>query len=95
MMSSDWQPGDLALCARAAGTPLKRGRLYTVAEVWIGGTVSHGFSHNWEGVGLRFGFERSSVNWCASRFRKINPLTDEEREQFTADLNEPVKERVP
>ncbi len=91
-----WQVGDLALCVRAEGTRLAVGKIYLVSEVWVGGTISHGFAHNWTGVGLRFGFEERDVNWCATRFRKIRPHTPDAEDAETIRLltGAPVLEPV-
>lgn len=98
MMSSDWQPGDLALKVCPGAYPgrwdvkpprLRNGMYYVVREVFAG----IGSNGPWTALvidGPPSTWRRGA--WNARGFRKIPPLTDEEREQFTADLNEPVKE---
>ena len=83
-MSDDWAAGDLALCINDAACPYygshpakRRGRIYLVVEAL-------------PRDGLRFdGIDSGSPSggFWAGDFRKIEPLTDEEREQFAADLN--------
>lgn len=97
MSGDDWQKGDLALCVKQDSTGprlLTVGAVYTVAglnEDWVSDpdpqlglflaeVVSRGPS--WDGFDSR-------------RFRKINPLTDEERDEFLADLNVPVRAVMP
>jgi hypothetical protein len=90
-MADDWQAGDLALCV-APEMDAKSGGVYTVADVFFdpGGWDTE------PGVGLEFreigapGFD----GYDAWRFRKIKPLTNEERDEFTADLRPPVREPV-
>lgn len=91
-MSDDWQVDDLALCVKRgvwrdkAGTPhnglARSGGIYTVRRV--------GFSTSWQERVLwftDFPGDKWEDSYCACRFRKIKPLTKEEREQFFADLN--------
>jgi hypothetical protein len=88
-MADDWKPGDLALCVRSgrsAYDPTRPGGVYTVERTLL------------DGDGVLCLALKNSPNkgpdyngHIAARFRKIKPLTDEEREQFTADLNTPVK----
>jgi hypothetical protein len=90
----DWQKGDLALCVNDAPNPfyggrstVARGRVYTVEA------VSERRPHSLFGMtrGLLLSGIRSKVSALGSfaeqRFRKIKPLTDEEREQFAAEMN--------
>lgn len=93
----DWAVGDLALCVRGGklapalphpyGAPVS-GAIYKVDAVG---------STSFDGVDLpALWFANAPKNrngemvWSASRFRKIRPLTDEERESFLADLRVPV-----
>lgn len=87
-MSDDWKPGDLALCVRRDGggfQPLRfidPGEVVTVAEARNGG---------WPAIGLSFEESRGFFTFYDSRcFRKIKPLTDEEREQALRELRSPV-----
>ncbi len=94
-MADDWKPGDLALCvSRNPAYPpaVEWGSLFMVQEVWQGvlnlNTGVLGKCFDLVGV-TRWG---DNCAYDPRRFRKIKPLTDEEREQFAADLNvrEPV-----
>lgn len=85
----DWAPGDLALCVNGEQNwicehPVRTGCVYTVATAFM--TMC--------GVGLTLEEVEHPMakGYRASRFRKINPLTDEERDEFLADLNVPVRE---
>lgn len=87
-MAEDWQVGDLALCVwgerRSMPIPPNwkspcKGGLYTVVKVTRGG---HSL-----GLVLTDSHTDNPLGWLASCFRKIKPLTDEEREQFFAELN--------
>lgn len=91
-MSWDWKPGDLAMCVsiRLAHRPLpseilKVGRIYTVNDVrW---------SDKEQCLALGLDEARSRGKdgmWHAILFRKIDPLTDEERDSFLADLKMPA-----
>jgi hypothetical protein len=96
-MSDDWKPDDLALCVRGGYLPFslrglempQRGRIYTVSAIRPDCLFRGGRDF---GLALTNGPPNIdfSHTWPASRFRKINPLTDEERKQFAADLNERV-----
>lgn len=91
-MSDNWQPGDLALCVRNTDPVLgstKRvmpGRIYTVEFPY--------WSSKGDGLGLMLVGVRSAMNcgFHAFLFRKIKPLTDEEREEFLRELNTPARE---
>jgi hypothetical protein len=100
-MSDNWQPGDLALCVKRGawqfarsgrvveGDPVRSGGVYCVRRV--------GFSRGDDLLTLWFegiGGDLLRDSYAACRFRKIKPLTDEECEQFTAELNAPVREPV-
>lgn len=91
---ADWQPGDLALCVRVAPivagnfhnaslTKLRCGAVYGVVSAFIDCTGA---------AALLLDEVRSSHpegGFRAERFRKINPLTDEEREDAFRDLKVP------
>lgn len=90
-MSDDWKPGDLALCVLGGparcfqgrlenthGTQTARGALYTVRKVSPSPYLPDALGVFVDGI---------DGGWFPDRFRKIKPLTDEEREQFTANLN--------
>lgn len=91
-MADDWKPGDLALCVRG-GINSRAGRVYTVDDVIRPGEIRFAPDLQctllWNELCLVFAeLPIIGRNACgASRFRKINPLSDEEREQFAADLN--------
>jgi hypothetical protein len=83
-MADDWKPGDLALCVRrgeGTGDPTKPGAVYTVAGL-----------HSWgpyPALSLRE-VPNEGVDWLyhfADRFRKINPPTNEERNESIRELN--------
>lgn len=87
-----WQPGDLALCVRGGEIPSplgvvaspreypKAGRIYTVESV---GTYYSPVQGNdifglWLKDGPINGQKLKTRVWAAYRFRKINPLSEEE-----------------
>lgn len=90
-MADDWKPGDLALCVDDSDHPddvqtgwnAIKGAIYTVSavEIWPCGTYLHLAEDP-------VPYDDSA--WDAIRFRKIHPLTDEEREGFLADLKLPA-----
>lgn len=95
----DWQIGDLALCVDAGplkyidGLPEARreyvealvaGRLYKVTHISKGRTC--------DCIGL--GDANYRAGGVSTRFRKIRPLTDEEREDFSEDLRFPDHDRL-
>lgn len=88
-MADDWKPGDLALCVRPE-LLASAGGVYTVAEVfWDCGSTD-----TTAGWGLIFSDLPATGNfdgYDAERFRKINPLTDEEREEALRDLKLPER----
>jgi hypothetical protein len=96
-VSDDWKPGDLALCVALEDggdllvTPAEPGQVFTVAYARDVTGLRHPVLGPVFGLYLAFD-ERQPERWGykASHFRKIKPLTDEEREQFFADLNERV-----
>lgn len=96
-MADDWKPGDLALCVNNStmgglnphGRELTVGRAYRVLAV----TPPGDWACENDGVGLVIDGPRNSGpdgDWHECRFRKINPLTDEEREDALRELNPPV-----
>lgn len=100
-MSDDWKPGDLALCVRGgftAGTGGLRhypeaGRPYTVSGV----DPAHPFADGTTaGLILADGpiNHRGARIWAAYRFRKINPLTEAQRETALREMNTPARENV-
>lgn len=97
-MSDDWQPGDLALCV-SEGVFSRAGAVYTVIDFVAGGGVKchRCGERNWlTDTLLLVGItpEGSCSGGTASRFRKIKPLTDEEREHELADLPVPALART-
>ena len=89
-MADDWKAGDLALCVRAsdmADNPTSPGGIYQVERAYI---------HQDEGLlALDFvGVPNRGAYWYGNafeRFRKINPLTDAEREEALRELNTPER----
>lgn len=90
-MSDDWKPGDLALCVNRDpgpgkrwlyGCKLRRGGIYTVEAVWR--SAQYGPLLTVREVPCT----SNSGGFGTCRFRKINPLTDEERDAFLAELKE-------
>lgn len=98
----DWQVGDLALCISGKRVPkgaregfapngekfLHQGGVYTVEAV----------VRPFQMLGLVLEGHHSvhpSRAYLASSFRRIKPLTDEERDSFLADLDTPVSPAVP
>lgn len=81
----DWKVGDLALCVNDAPPKfpgvtqarLRRGAIYEVEDIWIGGEIApNGNLNCWPNgePSLRFAFDRGTAGaWVASRFRKIAP----------------------
>lgn len=90
-MADDWKPGDLALCVKREpwrndegailqGGP-QSGQAFVVEEAYISKRVGD--------LMLAFpDFPREG--FAAIYFRKIPPLTDEERDSFLADLKLPA-----
>lgn len=93
-MAEDWQVGDLALCVqggfgglsafkldgiwyRESYSKVVSGRIYTVRAIKMADN------------NLGLGFDEVDGPWRADRFRKIRPLSDEERDSFMADLRVP------
>lgn len=94
-MSDDWKPGDLALCVNGVVNPEwsdaahpQQGAVYTVTEVTRTAPANSMFPR---GMGLFLAGLSCASLWgfAAQRFRKINPLTDEERRQALEDLKLP------
>jgi hypothetical protein len=91
-MADDWKAGDLALCVavrhpryRGASRILRKGRIYTVESVrWSNQDELVALFL----VGCR---SRKSGAWPADIFRKIEPLTDAEREEALRELNTPER----
>lgn len=92
---TDWQVGSIALCVKRGPWTIhgfngpRYGEVHIVRKVDFGGLLGCE-------DGVRLYLERwpgglPSNSWAAQRFRKINPLTDEERESFLRELNEPVE----
>ncbi len=97
-MSEDWVPGDLALCVAnrlppphdKPSTIVRIGAIYTVVSVrWS-------VSENCACLGFAEVRSRGPIgDFHASAFRKIRPLTDEERAEFEADIRLPDHVGVP
>lgn len=93
-MADDWQVGDLALCVddgpmkiidglnetnAEAVRNLRKGAIYHVDIIARGKTVDC----------LGIAERKRRAGGCSTRFRKIRPLSDEERDSFLADLKLP------
>lgn len=96
-MADDWKPGDLALCVNAKPDRRDpRAYLLTVGRIYVVGAV--GARTVDRELALAFHELRSNQRqgWAFTirRFRKIRPLTDEERGQFKRELNPPARENV-
>ena len=86
-MSDDWKPGDDAWCiSRGRTNVLKVGRLYRVTAVFVHHMTDELCLHVLGVPEFRLG---EYYGHRAKLFRKIKPLTDEERSQFLADLDTP------
>ena len=93
-MSDDWKIGDLALCIKL--TPWKGvksgkdregpkpGAVLTVRDLSVSDAGLHCL--HFDGFLTPSGKKRG---FASVRFRKIRPLTDEERNSFAADLGLP------
>lgn len=84
-MADDWKPGDLALCVLSERDYLPAGSIHTVRTVMRSETGRLGLT--FEDVEPPAG----KRGFLAIRFRKINPLTDDERDETWRDLLEPVR----
>lgn len=96
--SDNWQAGDLALCVKGGRRSdfkpnfpdsryPKSGRIYTVEAVGVSTFRGMGKNALWLVDGplnhsTEDGVTIEESCWPAERFRKINPLTDEEIEEF-------------
>ncbi len=86
-MADDWQIGDLALCVDDTNLRqrlIRKGAIYRVNDLCHGEHVRFGPQ-----IALHFEGVDDFMGHAAIRFRKIRPLTDEEREAFEADLRVP------
>jgi hypothetical protein len=88
----DWAPGDLALCVRETTGSIPStwepsvGGVYRVVEISDGATAGEIV------LDLAEDPDRNDeAGWEADAFRKIKPLSDEERDEFLADLRTPAK----
>lgn len=92
-MADDWQVGDLALCVRVGswldyGIGPRSGSIHVVAYIYgLGdvdpiGDVKHPCY-------LEFDEWAPDNTFGCLNFRKIRPLTDEQRDSFMADLRVP------
>ncbi|SLK03951.1 hypothetical protein [Novosphingobium mathurense] len=96
----NWQPGDLALCVRNGFKMCRTGPIapdalqIPVGSVQIVSGVFEAIDEVYRAEGvlfLKFRGSASTKQYDCRGFRKIHPLTDEERESFLADLPEPVE----
>lgn len=89
-MSDDWKPGDLALCVDdkdydGEQMEVRHGAIYTVADLY------DGYDEERDHVLVLILREVRPVDpeasgFEATCFRKINPLTPDERHEFLTDL---------
>jgi hypothetical protein len=109
-MADDWQAGDTAVCVRGRGplngtaraadqcSPIKSALFPAVGSKWQVNAVEIHSSPEWEdgqeAVYLNLAGQPSDIAFDARCFRKIRPLTNEERDEFIADLRTPVREPV-
>jgi hypothetical protein len=100
-MSDDWQVGDLALCVvggRGRKMIARVGDHFYLENGDRTARIIRGSVREVKYVGLLIGPDKQlaigfsdQTPWLASRFRKIRPLTDEERDSFVADLRESTR----
>lgn len=84
----DWQVGDLALCVSFG--PDAKHWLGTPGGPALGSIhVVDDLDYDEDGLWLHFSEWPEDGFFCLA-FRKIRPLTDEERDSFLADLDEPI-----
>lgn len=86
-MAENWQIGDLALCVDDTNLSIgliRKGGVYRVNDLDHGVHVKFGPQ-----IALFFDGINDIMGHAAIRFRKIRPLTDEERDAFEADLRVP------
>lgn len=93
-MADDWQVGDLALCvshgpdpqdwAADTGGP-------AIGSVHIVTAVQWYPADRWNPEGVYLDFSEFEDSFNSKGFRKIRPLSDEERDSFLADLRVPVE----
>lgn len=96
MAQDDWKPGDLALCVNDGKIICAHGHIHTGNRSCRRGQTKTvvGFGLNSNGsitcpeVSLIFAGGEEGL---ARRFRKISPLTEEERQQALRDLTAPEK----
>ena len=87
-MADDWQVGDLALCVDDTNLRkglIRKGGVYRVNDLCHGEHVRFGPQ-----IALYFDGVDDIMGHAAIRFRKIKPLTEEERRSFVAELDCPV-----
>ncbi|WP_367347556.1 hypothetical protein [Sphingobium yanoikuyae] len=92
-MADDWKPGDLALCVadRLPAPRDKPTKLLKVGRVYNVTSVRWSYGEQCVAIGLAEVQSRGPFkDWHACIFRKIDPLTDEERDSFLADLRQPA-----
>lgn len=88
-MADDWQVGDLALCVSNGPDPDHWHRLDGGPKI---GSIHAVVSLDRDRRGFWLSFEEwDGPSFLERGFRKIRPLTDEERDSFIVDLDVPSK----
>lgn len=82
-----WSRGDLALCVDDEGInhpSVRRGGIYTVRSIHKWATRTYGIIQSLSFKGIKTGF--GDLGFLAERFRRIDPLSDQEEAEFRSDL---------
>lgn len=82
----NWQVGDLALCVKG-DAHIPCGAVHTVSEVLLAARVGLRF-YDFP-ISARINYSPATAWWDARAFRKVRPLSDEERASFLADIRVP------
>jgi hypothetical protein len=83
----DWQVGDLALCVTIEFPGLLPSRILKVGKVYAVTSVRWSHGSQCTAIGLAEARSRNRGDWHSALFRKIRPLSDDERDSFLADLD--------
>jgi len=94
-MADDWKPGDLAMCVhvgtwRDYGVGPSRGQVIEVADVFPPDEVGELIGDDYHPCFLGFTAWLPANAFGCGHFRKIPPLTNEDRDSFLADLKLPA-----
>lgn len=91
-MADDWQIGDLALCvALTLNLPgygnLAPSKILRIGAIYTVNSLRWSVGHDCLALGLAEVKSKGPFgDWHAAAFRKIHPLTDEDRDSFMAEL---------